>query len=40
MWNLKKKKDTNELIYKTEKDSYRKQTWLTKAIAVKGQGGR
>ena len=27
MWNLKKKKDTNELIYKTERDSHRKQTY-------------
>ena len=30
MWNLKKKKDTNELIYKTETDSHRKQPMVTK----------
>ena len=28
MWNLKY--DTNELIHKTETDSHRKQTWLSK----------
>ena len=32
MWNLKKKKDTNELIYKTEIDSQTKKRnlWLLK----------
>ena len=35
MWNLKKK-DTNELIYKTEIDS---QTWETNLWLPKGKGG-
>ena len=37
MWNLKRKKDTNELIYKTEIDSQAQKTnlWLPK-----GKGGR
>jgi len=34
MWNLKY--DTNELIYKTDTDSHRKQTMVTKG---KGGGG-
>ena len=34
-WNLKKKIDTNELIYKTEIDSYtQKKLWLPR-----GKGG-
>ena len=38
MWNLKKKKDTNELIYKTEIDPQIQKTnlWLPKG---KGKGG-
>ena len=34
MWNLKKKKDTKELIYKTEIES---QTWKTNMV-IKGDG--
>ena len=34
MWNVKKKKDTNELIYKTETDS---QTWKTYLSLPKGK---
>ena len=30
MWNLKKKNDTSELIYKTEIDSQPQQTMVTK----------
>ena len=34
MWNLKKKKkDTNELIYKPGTDSQRKKVMVTKGIA-------
>ena len=38
MWNLKKKKDINELIYKTETDSHTEKInlWLPKG---KGWGG-
>ena len=35
MWNLKKKKDTNELIYKTEVDS---ETLENKYMITKGEG--
>ena len=37
MWNLKKKKDTNELIYKTEVDS---ETLKTNLRLPKGKGGK
>ena len=37
MWNLKKKYDTNELIYKAETDS---QTEKTNSWLPKGKGGR
>ena len=37
MWNLKKKNDTNELIYKTETDP---QTQKTNAWLPKGKRGR
>ena len=36
MWNLKKKKDTNELIYKIETDS---QTLKTNLWLPKGKSG-
>ena len=35
MWKLKKKKDTNEFIYKTERDS---QTYKTNLWSPKGKG--
>ena len=35
MWNLKKKSDTNELIYKTETDS---ETLKTNSWLPKGKG--
>ena len=35
MWKLKKKKDTNEFIYKTERDS---QTYKTNMV-TKGESG-
>ena len=37
MWNLKKKKDTNELIYKTEVDS---EPLKTNLRLPKGKGGK
>ena len=38
MWNLKKKKDTNELIHKTKIDSHRKQIYRYQRGNVEEKG--
>ena len=39
MWNLKKKKDTNELIYKTETDSQTKKKTYGYQRDIREMGG-